>query len=93
MRSKDVAAELLYVVKNTYVGCIDRLYTCNLYLGILLYMLYTIYCHCSVLGATIYTPLSFATCFGCTQPSSGNDVLLDSHTVLVLLGSIKVSVF
>jgi hypothetical protein len=65
----------------------------NLYFGILLHMLYTIYFHCSVLGATIYTPLSFTTCFGRTQPSSGNDVSLDRHTVLVLLGSIKVSVF
>jgi hypothetical protein len=57
------------------------------------FLIYPIYFHCSVLGATIYTPLSFTTCFGCTQPSSGNDVSLDRHTVLNLLGSIKISVF
>jgi hypothetical protein len=50
---------------------------------------YTIYFHCSDLGATIYTPLSFTTCFGRTRSSSGNDVSLDRYTVLVLLGSIK----
>jgi hypothetical protein len=36
--------------------CLSQIYSIpNLYFGILLHMLYTIYFHCSVLGATIYT--------------------------------------